>query len=228
VREFTHEAVHELTHLDGKIFQTVRLLLFKPGALTLEWIRGRRARYVNPLRLYLICSLLFFAVASLAPQTTITVTEQDRKEAGEEALKRSQEAMRDVGERFVHLMPRGMFVVMPAFGLLTWLFYRKAQPYYVPHLYYSLHVHSFAFVVFAIAAACSFAGPYGDAVGKTIKLVLFPYYYIALRRVFGGTRGQTAWKGTLIGILYAVVLMGVLLLLIMLVLRTIRPSLHVS
>jgi len=215
-----HEAVHEFLHLDGKIFQTLQLLVTKPGELTLEYLRGRRARYISPVRLYLTLSLLFFAVASLAPETVITVTERDRKEAGEEALKKSQEAVHNIGERFVHYMPRGMFVVMPAFALLTWTFYRKTQPYYVPHLYYSLHLHSFGFLVLAVAQGCTFAGPYGDTFGKVLKLVLFPYHYIALRRVFGGTRSQTAWKGTLIGVLYVIVLLGVFLVLAYLILRT--------
>jgi hypothetical protein len=223
-----HEALHELGHLDGKIFQTLRLLLLKPGALTLEFLRGRRASYVSPLRLYLICSLLFFAIAAVSPEIVITVTETDKKEAGEEALKSSQELVNRVGERFVHDMPRGMFVLMPAFGLVTWVFYRKSQPHYIPHFYYSVHVHSFSFLVLAVAALCTFAGPYGKAVGKTVGLALFPYHYIALRRVFGGTRFQTAWKGTLIGIIYLVMLVGVFAVLIKLVLRTTNTSLHVS
>jgi hypothetical protein len=218
--------VHESLHVDGKTFQTLRLLLFKPGALTVEFLRGRRASYVSPVRLYLICSLLFFAVAAVAPETVITVTERDQQEAGEETLRRSEQVIRDVGERFVHDMPRAMFVVMPAFGLLTWVFYRKTQPYYIPHLYYSVHVHAFGFLVLAVAALCTFAGPYGNGAGKTLRLVLFPYHYIALRRVFGGTRLQTAWKGTLIGFLYLVVLLSAFLVLVFLVLRTTPASLH--
>jgi hypothetical protein len=178
---------------------------------------------VGPLRLYLVCSLVFFAVAAAAPEIVITVTDTDRKEAGEQALERSQEVIRGVSERFVHDMPRGMFVLMPAFGLLTWIFYRKSQPYYIPHFYYSLHLHSFSFLVLAIAGLCTFAGSYGTVAGKIVRLALFPYYYTALSRVFGGTRFQTAWKGTLIGVLYLIVLSGVFVILGMLVLRTTPP-----
>jgi hypothetical protein len=38
------------------------LLLLKPGRLTVEYIQGRRVRYVQPLRLYLTFSLVFFAL----------------------------------------------------------------------------------------------------------------------------------------------------------------------
>ena len=65
LHDFFHEAFHEFAHLDGKIVQTLRLLMTKPGMLTKEFLEGRRARYISPLRLYLTCSLLFFALAAL-------------------------------------------------------------------------------------------------------------------------------------------------------------------
>ena len=58
LHDFAHDVWHELAHVDGKIVQTLGLLLFKPGALTAEFLRGRRVRYVSPLRVYLTCSAL--------------------------------------------------------------------------------------------------------------------------------------------------------------------------
>src|SRR5688572_21262603 len=68
LHEFVHEATHELLHLDGKIVRTLKLLLFAPGALTNEFLAGRRARHIGPLRLYLTGSLLFFTVATFVDQ----------------------------------------------------------------------------------------------------------------------------------------------------------------
>jgi hypothetical protein len=50
----------------------------------------------------------------------------------------------------VHNFPRVMFVLMPGFGLLTWVLYRKARPFYAAHLYYSIHFHAFAFLAFTL------------------------------------------------------------------------------
>jgi hypothetical protein len=72
LHDFFHEAFHEFAHLDGKIVQTLRLLLTKPGLLTREFLSGRRARYVSPLRLYLTCSLLFFALAAFTPDERLS------------------------------------------------------------------------------------------------------------------------------------------------------------
>lgn len=44
--------------------RTVVALLFRPGLLTDEYIRGRIARYIPPLRLYLVASVVFFLVIS--------------------------------------------------------------------------------------------------------------------------------------------------------------------
>ena len=41
-------------------------LAFKPDFLTHEFLAGRRARYLPPVRLYLVLSVLFFLCASLS------------------------------------------------------------------------------------------------------------------------------------------------------------------
>ncbi|RFP16828.1 DUF3667 domain-containing protein [Duganella sp. BJB488] len=64
-REFLHEFIGHYVALEGKLWGTVMRLLFRPGALTLEYIRGRRVRFVQPLRLYLTLSLVFFALMKL-------------------------------------------------------------------------------------------------------------------------------------------------------------------
>jgi hypothetical protein len=64
-REFLHEFIGHYVALEGKLWKSLLLLLFRPGQLTLEYINGRRVRYIQPLRLYLTFSLIFFAVVKL-------------------------------------------------------------------------------------------------------------------------------------------------------------------
>jgi uncharacterized protein DUF3667 len=52
----------DITHFDGKFFSTGRLLLMKPGFLPKEYISGRRARYLHPIRMYVFSSALFFLI----------------------------------------------------------------------------------------------------------------------------------------------------------------------
>ena len=54
------DAFADFWHFDSKVFKTVFFLLFRPGFLTKEYVAGRRARYVHPIRLYFFLSVLFF------------------------------------------------------------------------------------------------------------------------------------------------------------------------
>ena len=59
---FTQEATEDLTHADSRLWSTIIALLFKPGLLTREFLAGKRVKYLPPLRLYLVLSVLFFLV----------------------------------------------------------------------------------------------------------------------------------------------------------------------
>ncbi|MEO7530809.1 MAG: DUF3667 domain-containing protein, partial [Sediminibacterium sp.] len=62
---FWHLVTHfmyDVTHFDGKFFSTLKYLLFKPGFLSHEYLRGRRASYLHPIRMYVFTSAFFFLV----------------------------------------------------------------------------------------------------------------------------------------------------------------------
>ena len=65
IGEFINEALNGLFSVDSRIWRTILPLLIQPGALTTEYIAGRRERYLPPFRTYLVVSLLFFMVASI-------------------------------------------------------------------------------------------------------------------------------------------------------------------
>ncbi len=53
---------NDVTHFDGKFFTTLKDLLFKPGYLSKEYMLGRRMKYLNPVRMYLFTSFVFFLI----------------------------------------------------------------------------------------------------------------------------------------------------------------------
>jgi hypothetical protein len=62
-RSFRHvvaDVLESFLNWDSKFFTTIALLVLKPWRLTNEFLAGKRVRYVNPLRLYLLASILFF------------------------------------------------------------------------------------------------------------------------------------------------------------------------
>jgi hypothetical protein len=52
----------DITHWDGKFFSTVKLLFAKPGFLSTEYMIGRRMRYLDPIRMYIFTSAIFFLI----------------------------------------------------------------------------------------------------------------------------------------------------------------------
>lgn len=68
-RTFRHVIVDVLDSFlnwDSKFLATIGYLLTRPWKLTNEFLAGHRVRYLNPLRLYLLVSVLFFFVVNYA------------------------------------------------------------------------------------------------------------------------------------------------------------------
>jgi len=63
--EMLKDAGDLIASLDSRMWRTLGLLLFRPGRLTLDYLEGKRARYVPPFRLFISASIVFFFVASL-------------------------------------------------------------------------------------------------------------------------------------------------------------------
>lgn len=47
-------------HYDNKFLTTIKTLFTRPGQITLDYINGKRARYLNPIQLYIFVTTIFF------------------------------------------------------------------------------------------------------------------------------------------------------------------------
>ncbi|MGI9086463.1 MAG: DUF3667 domain-containing protein [Chthoniobacterales bacterium] len=75
------DAADSFFNWDTKFFKTIGILLWKPWRLTNDFNAGRRARYVHPLRLYLLASITFFLVlraVNFQGSGPIELTAEDR------------------------------------------------------------------------------------------------------------------------------------------------------
>ncbi len=79
---FGHLVSHffqDITHYDSKFLITLKYLFFYPGHLTKKYLQGHRMDYVNPIRLYVFTSFIFFlALGSM--QESHSPYERHRKE----------------------------------------------------------------------------------------------------------------------------------------------------
>ncbi len=69
--ELISDAFGDLFEIDSRIWRTLIPLIAKPGQLTRDYLRGRRARYMPPFRTYLVLSLIFFVVAFFDPSENL-------------------------------------------------------------------------------------------------------------------------------------------------------------
>jgi hypothetical protein len=93
---FTQLAAEDVTHADSRLWSTLAALLFKPGHLTREFLSGRRARYLPPVRLYLVLSVVFFLVMSAVQTKNFAVVDFENKPTGYKAA--AVEKLDDVPE----------------------------------------------------------------------------------------------------------------------------------
>ena len=69
-KTFHHLFIHffeDLTHYENAFWRTIKNLLFKPAALTKEYLSGKRLSYLAPVRLYIFISFITFLLIAIFP-----------------------------------------------------------------------------------------------------------------------------------------------------------------
>lgn len=84
--------------LDGRLWRTIPPLLLNPGKITAQYLSGVRQPYMTPFRLFLLSSLLFFLVFTLATSGNNSVIPQDVVDIVEESSAESLDEARGVLE----------------------------------------------------------------------------------------------------------------------------------
>jgi hypothetical protein len=139
---------------------------------------------------------------------------EDSPRKGKE-LKQNPDLIKD---KVFDVLPGTMFALLPLVALLLKVWYLFAGRYYIEHLIYALHNHSFIFVVLLIMLLLdSFAewrDPGGEAtlstathwVNSGLGIWIPVYMLISLKRVYRQGWGMTVAKYAAIGISYLALL----------------------
>jgi hypothetical protein len=90
--ELLQDAFGDLFEMDSRLWRTLIPLLIRPGKLTLDYLEGRRARYMPPFRMYLVLSVIFFVVAFFDPKDDLSLLfEPQPPPSPEEVLAQQEE-----------------------------------------------------------------------------------------------------------------------------------------
>lgn len=199
IKELAGDAWHELTGYDGRIAATIRGLLH-PGRVTIEYLRGHRATYLPPVRVYLIASLVYFVIAAAAPPTPprrageVTgpvgirlglwstsnreLTDEDRAELRED-VESAPAVLRPLLRSLVtdpEAVRARLFTTMPrVFFAMLPVFAAIVALFYrgrrfPTHLVFAAHVHAFAFAVLTLSEAAKFTR--NDVVQAVVGLAM--------------------------------------------------------
>ncbi len=63
--EIARDVMSDFFAFDARIWRTLVPLIARPGRLTVDYVEGRRARYVPPLRLYVFAAFLYFTIVAI-------------------------------------------------------------------------------------------------------------------------------------------------------------------
>lgn len=217
--ELLRDMAQQFFDFDGRIFRSLKTLFASPGLLTREYLSGKRAAWVTPIRLYFSISVAYFALGALTGGSTMGLprgSTESNTETPAEALPALQsmgfssvyeleQAIQDIGETW---MPRVMFVLIPILAALVQSLQRGSGLRYPQHLIFALHVQSAWFGIFAVFDIAVYLVQSDTASGVLYVAGLLgslAYLVLAFNRVYEGRFYRTLLKAIVLGSVYGIV-----------------------
>ena len=205
MKHFLHHGLHELTHFDSKIFRTVQALLFRPGLLTVEYLAGRRQRYVLPLRLFLVIFALnlflytrpgaalydVHVMASAGAQGKVLDSKLERAAAKKNMAKEA--LLEQINEHWQH--NASLFQLGDVFFFAVWLAVLNWRRYFVEHLIFALHMLSFSLLFGSVTWL--YYLHYGFRQNIFLIAISFTVQLLYLWRAVPRMYGTTGWNSLL-------------------------------
>lgn len=178
-RELADEAMESFLSVDARIFRTLGPLVARPGWLTVEFLAGRRVRYIHPFKLYFAFSVMLFLALALSGYSVVRIddgedgvvtglqidlgTEEENGDAT--AIDESKEPslldrvlgpVAELSENDPDRLNRiftdrlAKSIILLVPVFAALLSVLYRRRRYVAHLVFSLHLHSFAFLALLI------------------------------------------------------------------------------
>jgi hypothetical protein len=223
--------------LDAKTPRTLFHLMFRPGFLSTEYRAGRISRYVHPVKLFWMATLILFTlmvyqtvnkeggkkiidinhneanISILAPSDTLHTP--STKEYTDVKKQNNDQLVVNFLSKYA---PYISFLFIPIFASLLALFFWRKKYYYISHLTFTVHFHTFLWIFWSILMLIDIFTPKWEyPQWLTFLLLIMPcvYFAIALHRYYKTkTRWQAIWKAILISLFYFILIIMVIILII--------------
>ena len=206
------QVLDTFTHLDSKVFKTLKLLLFYPGKLSKLYTEGIRVPYMKPFQIYVIINIIFFFLFSnddifRVPSHYFFQENYD----GIKTLAKVRNIINETGisetqvaelydSRSTNLAKGFLVLLIPIIALLGKLFHSKQNIQFGKHIIFSTHLITFILLLFVISSL--FLGTASSNLVKRTVLVLMgfctlTYYTIALKNFYNNSLLMACIKGIL-------------------------------
>jgi len=257
------QALDNILALEGKTPRTLVNLLFCPGFLSDEYMNGRINRYVHPVKLFWMSTLIFFAImisqldvsnfdkdndfnfkfgekeinSSSSSDTISKNDDVDYKEIVKLKSKTnitSKEVFTTGYKYFSKYAPYIAFLFIPFFALLLVLFFRKRKIFYVHHLIFTVHFHTFLWIYCSLLLLIKifFHSQYPNWLSNILFYTPGIYFTFAIHRFYNPnvhtfkSWWQSLWKAVFISILYSVLIIIIFAVLAMLFIKIFYPEVY--
>lgn len=230
------ELLESFTHLDNKLFRTVKTLVAKPGMLSLNYVQGIRVPFMKPFQLFIVSNLLFFLLQGQGNIFALSLNTyyqmQPYKAMGtEESIKAKLGANTNFdllatifNNQIVSQSKALIFLFLPLLTLACALLFFRRRRFLAEHLIFATHFFSFI-VLFYIAFGLLVNKPFlwitnqqynevFDILSSLAGLGLIMLYCgIAIRRFYKVGRGYAAFSSLAIGATFLIGIYGYRMLL---------------
>jgi len=195
---------------DSRLLRTLELLFRAPGALTDEFVAGRRAAYLGPVRLYVLASIVYAAtyVAFGGEASLLYLISGGDLIAGQSDVARI--------EGWLSL---ALLALMPLAAVGMALAFRAPGIGFVQHLVFVFHLNSTVLLLWAAGCPVGWVayhagGPIAEiTTAMGVNLVVFFYGFRAARRHYRRNDLDAFLRLCLYGVLSTAMLRGIVILL---------------
>jgi hypothetical protein len=225
VKQLLHQFTEEFFTFDNRFYKTLKPLMLSPGKVTMDYNSGKRARYMPLLKLYLFVSFTLFLLmpygtvvninvnnakaaaqpplekAAAQPQLENKVEPQPEPKSktkgflnwlGDKISSKNPETLR---KEIIAHFPQMMFLLMPFLALLLKIFYRRNDNLYTHHLVFSLHFHTFTFILFIVIILSQITRVALLAEVMALLILFVPWYlYRGMKEISGQSGMRTVTK----------------------------------
>ena len=220
VLKFIGQLLTNAFALDGKTPVTLWSLIARPGFLPGEYRIGRINRYVHPVKLFWMATLIFFALLiaqvdaqedrkRAAQQDTTTELPVAAKDSENNSSPSHSDDKFDLAKSRAYIAkygPFAVFLIIPVFALLLALFFWRNKFYYMYHMVFALHFHTFLWIYFSLLYVVDIFTPdlqFPDWLSCLLFFIPGVYLSVAFRRFYHTkTRWSAVWKATIITLQY--------------------------